>query len=69
MPNIKSAKKRLKQDAVRRERNRAGKSALRTQVKKFRAAVAKLRRNRLLVFSRWCQVMFRFEAALYADPN
>jgi peptidyl-dipeptidase A len=33
----------------------------------FRAAAAKLRRNRLLVFSRYCQVMFRFEAALYGD--
>ena len=29
----------------------------------FRAAAAKLRRNRLLVFSRYCQVMFRFEMA------
>ena len=36
---------------------------------KFRAATARLRRNRLLVFSRWCQVMFRFEMALYADPD
>jgi peptidyl-dipeptidase A len=31
----------------------------------FRAASAKLQRNRLLVFSRYCQVMFRFEKALY----
>ena len=36
---------------------------------KFRAASDKLQRNRLLVFSRYCQVMFRFERALYADPN
>ena len=35
----------------------------------FRAAAAKLRRNRLLVFSRYCQVMFRFEMALYANPK
>ena len=25
--------------------------------------------NRLLIFSRWCQVMLRFEKALYADPD
>ena len=30
---------------------------------KFRLAAAKLRRNQLLVFSRYCQVMFRFEMA------
>jgi peptidyl-dipeptidase A len=35
----------------------------------FRRAAAKSQRNRLLVFSRWCQVMFRFEAALYDDPK
>jgi peptidyl-dipeptidase A len=35
----------------------------------FRAAAAKLRRNRLLVFARYCQVMFRFEAALYDNPR
>ena len=32
-------------------------------------AAAKLRRNRLLVFSRYCQVMFRFEMALYDNPE
>ena len=32
-------------------------------------AAAKLRRNRLLVFSRWCQVMIRFERGLYANPD
>ena len=30
---------------------------------------SRLRRNQLLIFSRWCQVMFRFEKALYADPE
>jgi peptidyl-dipeptidase A len=35
----------------------------------FRQAAAKLRRNRLLVFSRYCQVMFRFEMALYENPD
>lgn len=29
----------------------------------------KLRRNKLLVFSRWCQVMLRFEMALYDNPD
>lgn len=32
-------------------------------------AAAKARRNRLLIFSRWCQVMLRFEKALYEDPD
>jgi peptidyl-dipeptidase A len=27
------------------------------------------RKYRLLVFSRWCQVMLRFEAAMYGNPN
>ena len=35
----------------------------------FRLAAAKQRRNRLLVFSRFCQVMFRFEVALYDNPK
>jgi small subunit ribosomal protein S20 len=40
MPNIKSAKKRMKQDVGRREKNRAVKSALRTECKKVLAAVS-----------------------------
>jgi len=35
----------------------------------FRAAVAKHQRNNLLVFARYCQVMFRFERELYANPD
>ncbi len=35
----------------------------------YNASAARLRRNRLLVFSRWCQVMLRFEAALYENPE
>jgi len=35
----------------------------------FEAAAAKSRRCRLLIFSRWCQVIFRFEKELYADPD
>lgn len=35
----------------------------------FNRTGAKMRRNQLLIFSRWCQVMFRFEKALYADPD
>ena len=26
-------------------------------------------RDKLLIFSRWCQVMLRFEKAIYADPD
>jgi peptidyl-dipeptidase A len=29
----------------------------------------KLLRNQLLIFSRWCQVMLRFEKGLYEDPD
>jgi peptidyl-dipeptidase A len=29
----------------------------------------RMRRNRLLIFSRWCQVMLRFEKALYENPS
>jgi peptidyl-dipeptidase A len=35
----------------------------------FQAAASRRRRGGLLVFSRWCQVMFRFEKALYEDPD
>jgi peptidyl-dipeptidase A len=34
----------------------------------FEAAAAKVQRNQLLIFSRWCQVMLRFEKAMYEDP-
>ncbi len=36
---------------------------------KFAAASHKLQRNQLLIFSRWCQVVFRFEMALYDNPE
>jgi peptidyl-dipeptidase A len=36
---------------------------------KFRTAAARVRRHQMLFFSRWCQVMFRFEKQLYADPD
>jgi small subunit ribosomal protein S20 len=39
MPNTPSAKKRMRQDAVRRARNRSTKSALRTQMRKVREAI------------------------------
>jgi small subunit ribosomal protein S20 len=39
MPNTKSAKKRLRQNDVRRGRNRAAKSAIKTQVRKVRDAI------------------------------
>jgi peptidyl-dipeptidase A len=35
----------------------------------FDKAGARMHRARLLVFSRWCQVMFRFEKALYENPD
>ena len=35
----------------------------------YSAAGAQMRRNQLLIFSRWCQVMLRFEQQMYADPS
>jgi peptidyl-dipeptidase A len=37
--------------------------------KAFERAAVKVRRNELLIFSRWAQVMFRFEKALYENPE
>jgi peptidyl-dipeptidase A len=38
-------------------------------VKAYNDAGASMRRNQLLIFSRWCQVMLRFEKGLYEDPR
>jgi peptidyl-dipeptidase A len=35
----------------------------------YNAAAARMRRDQLLIFSRWCQVMLRFEKGLYQDPE
>jgi peptidyl-dipeptidase A len=35
----------------------------------FNETGRKMRRNQLLIFSRWCQVMLRFEKAMYANPD
>ena len=40
MPNIASAKKRMRQDAVRRARNRSARSTLRTMMRNLREAIA-----------------------------
>ena len=40
-----------------------------TEPEKFSASAAEMRRDRLLIFSRWAQVMFRFEKELYRDPS
>jgi peptidyl-dipeptidase A len=37
--------------------------------KAYDEAGAWARRSRLLIFSRWCQVMLRFEKAMYEDPD
>ena len=39
MPNIASAKKRMRQSAVRRDRNRGRRSALRTSLRKLDEAI------------------------------
>jgi len=35
----------------------------------FDDAAAKIQRNQLLIFSRWCQVMLRFEKGMYENPT
>jgi peptidyl-dipeptidase A len=37
--------------------------------KAYSEAGALMRRNQLLIFSRWCQVMLRFEQQMYANPG
>ena len=37
--------------------------------KNFDATGRLMRRNKLLIFSRWCQVMLRFEKELYGNPD
>jgi peptidyl-dipeptidase A len=37
--------------------------------KAFETAAAKIQRNQLLIFSRWCQVMLRFEKGMYENPD
>ena len=36
---------------------------------RYRAAAAKLQRNRMLIFARDCQALVRFERELYRNPN
>jgi peptidyl-dipeptidase A len=35
----------------------------------FSSTGQRMRRNKLLIFSRWCQVMLRFEKELYGNPD
>jgi peptidyl-dipeptidase A len=35
----------------------------------YTAASHRMRRDKLLIFSRWCQVMLRFEMAMYENPD
>jgi peptidyl-dipeptidase A len=37
--------------------------------KEFDEAAAKTQKNELLIFSRWCQVMLRFEKSMYENPD
>src|SRR5262245_26763392 len=36
---------------------------------KLEAAAEEVRQNQLLIFSRWCQVMLRFEKSMYENPS
>jgi len=37
--------------------------------KAFDEAASKIQKNQLLIFSRWCQVMLRFEKSMYENPE
>lgn len=37
--------------------------------KAYAEAAAKIRRNQLLIFAQWCQVMLRFEKSMYEKPD
>src|SRR5260370_41284788 len=37
--------------------------------KMFDETAVKMQRNQLLIFSRWCQVMLRFEKGMYENPD
>jgi len=39
------------------------------KAKEFDDTASKMQRYQLLIFSRWCQVMLRFEKAMYEDPT
>jgi peptidyl-dipeptidase A len=40
-----------------------------SEPKMFDEAAAITRKHKLLIFSRWCQVMFRFEKGMYENPD
>src|SRR5207244_5071812 len=40
-----------------------------TDARAFDEAASKMSRYQLLIFSRWCQVMLRFEKSMYEDPD
>lgn len=52
MPNIKSAKKRVKVIAVKTVRNKANRSALKTEIKKANAAIAANDENKSAALSK-----------------
>ena len=53
-----------------KQRNWIEKMGLKVEdAEKFDEAAKKVQRNQLLIFSRWCQVMLRFEKAMYDNPS
>src|SRR5205823_663999 len=40
-----------------------------SEPKAFDETAGRMLRNQLLIFSRWCQVMLRFEKGMYEDPD
>ena len=53
MPNIKSAKKRVLVNKTKAAQNKAAKSALKTDIKKFEAAVVEGNRSEAEALTRW----------------
>lgn len=70
MPNTASAKKRLRQNVVRRARNRSIKTSLRTLVKKVRASiVAKDVEQATAAFGQLVKKLDRAAAKRVIHPN
>ena len=70
MPNIKSAKKRVALSKVANERNKMDKSALKTTIKKFDAAVAEGNREKAdAAYKAAVTCRFRISTEVTAKPS
>jgi small subunit ribosomal protein S20 len=69
MPNIKSAKKRLKQSIVRRERNKKAKSTMRTYVKQAEETLESKDANAAAAVKKACAVLDKTAGKGFVHKN